>query len=268
MKRKTPFFFSLIFSLGLALFGAQALAQSMPSSPGGPGGPFGGPFQPPGPPPDVGPPDDPGPPDDVGPPPHAGGDDDDDDDDNGNNGNGVPDFCSAPGVGEGPNGQAGLSSIAHLNFIQIDSETDEVVEDGAWGRMMYRWTAPLFDFVFNGKQLEPGDVYTLTYQPEPLPSPGVLCLGTGMVNEDGDLHIQDAFDIATDLPAAYDEHEEEATLALVIDEHVDCIEGEMLEWTPDDYLFGEEGMFYVHSELEDDDENDEDDPDDDENGED
>ena len=34
---------------------------------------------------------------------------------------------------------------------------------------------------------------------------------------------------------------------------VDCEAGEMLEWSPEDYLFGDEGMFYVHSELDDDD---------------
>ena len=258
MKPKKPLLHSLLLMLALSLFGAPALAQF------GPGGPPGGepPFGPPAGEPPFGPPPHAGPPEDPGPPPHAGGDDDDDNgnDENGNDeddGNGIPDFCSAPGFGEGPSGQAGLSSIAHLNFVQIDSETEEVVEDGAWGRMMYRWTAPLFDFVFNGKQLEPGAVFTLTYQPEPLPSSGVLCLGTGTVNEDGDLHIQDAFDIGTDLPAANDENEEEATLALVVDEHVDCLEGEMRIWSPDDYLFGEEGMFYVHSDLDDDEEDDE-----------
>ena len=256
MRQKLSPFHILLLILSLGIFTAPAMAQFGPFGPGG-GPPGGGP-------PGEGPPPGPpggeppyGPPPDRGPPPHAGGGDDDDDD----NDHGIPDFCSSPGAGEGPGGQAGLSSIAHLNFVQIDSETEDVVEDGAWGRMMYRWTAPLFDFVFNGKQLEPGAVFTLTYQPEPLPSSGVLCLGTGTVNEDGDLHIQDAFDIGTDLPAEYDENEEEATLALVIDEHVDCVEGEMLEWTPDDYLFGEEGMFYVHSDLDDED-------DDDENGED
>ncbi len=172
-----------------------------------------------------------------------------------NNGGSAP-FCGRP-AGGGPPGQAGLSSIAHLDFSSLEPAD----EDAAAGRLMYRWYAPVFDFVFNARNLPIGEEYTLTYQPQPLPSAGVICLGAGAVNEEGDLHLQDAFDIATDLPAAYDENEDEAILALVLSADVDCEAGTMAQWQDDAYLFGDEGMFYVRPVAEDDD-------DDDDNGED
>lgn len=237
-----------LFLLGLMLASSIALAQpggrefpgNRGNEPGEPGGP------PPwagGPPPWAG-----GPPATPEPPANPGGGDDDDDDDDG----AVPDFCSGGPQPGGPNGQAGMSSIAHLNFSQQDPESGEPIEDGAWARVMYRWIAPMFDFVFNAHELEPGDEFTLTYQPQPLPSSGVICLATGEVNEEGDLHLQDAFELDSDLPAEYDENQDEATLALVSTGDVDCETGEMTAWTPENYLFGDEGMFYVDSDLEDD----------------
>lgn len=190
-----------------------------------------------------------------GPPGHQPGDEDDEEDD------GLP-FCSRGNAGSGPSGQAGLSSIAHLNFSAGEAEDGPDGDNGngseefdGWARMMYRWYAPVFDYVFNGHQLPAGEAYTLTYQPQPLPSAGVICLGDGVVNDGGNLHIQDAFDIATDLPAAYDENEDEAILALVLSADIDCASGDMLDWQPEHYLFGDEGMFYVHSDLEDEDDN-------------
>jgi hypothetical protein len=165
----------------------------------------------------------------------------------------IPGYCAGDGAPIGPGGQAGLSSIAHLNFSAEDDEDGETDNDG-WGRLTYRWIAPVFDYVFNGHELEPGVDFTLTYQPQPFPSDGVICLGQATVNPGGNLHVQDAFDIGTDLPAAWDENEDEAVLALVLTDDVDCDNGQMLDWQPEAYLFGEEMMFYVHSDLPDDDE--------------
>jgi len=243
--------FHLLLAVPLLLAGSLALAQ--PFAPGGP---------------DNAPPGEPvghghghgddsdgpgGPPSSAGPPPWAGGDDDDDNEEEGDDESGMPDFCSGGPQPGGPNGQAGLSSIAHLNFSQQAPDSDEPIEDGAQARIMYRWMAPLFDFVFNAHGLEPEDEHTLTYQPQPLPSSGVVCLATGTVNEEGDLHLQDAFEIGTDLPAQYDENQDEAILALVDTADVDCENGEMTAWTPENYLFGDEGMFYVDSDLEEED---------------
>ncbi len=245
MKPVPKFLAVFLFLLLIPVFSTPVVAQPGPPGHGNnPGDPDWSPGD--GPPPFAGPPENPGPPEDPGPPPGDNGNEEG----NGDDDNGIPDFCSSPGAGEGPDGQAGMSSVAHLDFALVDEETGDPLEEGSWGKMMYRWIAPMFDYVFNGHELPPGVEYSLTYQPQPLPASGVICLGTGTVNNGGNLHIQDAFDIATDLPAAYDEDEDEAILALVLAEDVDCEAGEMIEWFPEDYLFGEEGMFYVHSELE------------------
>lgn len=160
----------------------------------------------------------------------------------------------------GPSGRRGMSSIARLTFTPRDPETGEPVEDreeGSWGLLIYRWIAPEFDFVFSGKELEPDSDWTLTYQPQDegaeegefvvRGADGIICLGGGIVNEDGDLNFQDSVDIETDLPADGDANEDEAVLALVDSDDVDCESGEMLAWNPDAYLFGTQGMFYVRA---------------------
>lgn len=245
MRHNSPLQIATALLLGL-LFALSGHALAQPGPPGG-----------------NAPPDNPeppawaGPPNEPGPPPHAGDNGDDDEDDEEDD-EGVPDFCSSGPNPGGPNGQSGLSSIAHLNFSQTDPDTGGEPEDGSWGRMTYRWIAPVFDYVFNGHALPEGADYTLTYQPEPFPSDGVICLGTGTVNEEGDLHLEDAFNLDTDLPAAYDENEDEATLALVIAADVDCEAGTMNNWDEDAYVFAEEGMFYVDSDLEEEDEEEDD----------
>jgi hypothetical protein len=248
MKTRTPFLVAASLSCSLLFLSGQLIAQNGPPfGAGGPGGndrgePGGPPSWAGGPPPWAG-----GPPSEPAPPREDNGDNGDD----GNGDDDIPDFCASPGAGQGPSGQAGLSSIAHLNFSQIDPDTGEALEEGASARIMYRWIAPLFDYVINVHKVEPNTDYTLTYQPEPMPTSGVICLGTSTANPGGNMNLQDAFDIATDLPAAYDENEDEAQLVVVLAEHVDCEAGEMLEWEPEHYLFGDEGMFYVNPDLED-----------------
>jgi len=258
MKTFHPFrLMAMLIAIAFCLLSTAALAQPGPGDPGD--GPPWGDGPPPwadgsGPPPWAGEP---------GPPPHAGGDDDpdeSDEDEGAEDEDAVPDFCTGGPQPGGPDGQAGMSSIAHLDFSQQDPDTGEPIEDGAFGRIMYRWMAPLFDFVFNAHQLPPEADYTLTYQPQPLgETTGVICLATGTVNEEGDLHLEDAFEIDTDLPAEYDANQDEAVLALVVTADVNCEDGTMTNWAPADYLFGDEGMFYVDSDLEQEEEGEEED---------
>ncbi|MBA7525029.1 hypothetical protein ES705_17176 [subsurface metagenome] len=142
------------------------------------------------------------------------------------------------GVLAGKNGPAGKSNIAHLYLYEKDIDGWDIVEDGAWGKMKYNMSGPEFDFVFNGHNLK-GEVdteYTLIYYPDPWPGYGLICLGSGTVNEEGDIHIAESLDTG-DLPADFDENEDEAKIWLVLSDDVDCGNAEMIGWNPTEYLF-------------------------------
>lgn len=168
-------------------------------------------------------------------------------DNQGSHDNGPPGLCGVDG--SGPPGRAGRSNIAHLNFSQQDPDTGEILEDGSWARMKYSWAAPTFNFVLNGHELPVGGEYTLTYQPQPTPSPGVICLGDGVVNDEGDLHIANDVELNGDLPMPEDETEDGALLAVVVSGDVDCEAGEMLTFMPVDYLFGNAFIQYVDTDV-------------------
>jgi hypothetical protein len=71
--------------------------------------------------------------------------------------------------------------------------------------MTYNLAGPTFEFVFNGKGLVPGYEYTLMYYPDPWPGKGLICLGSGIANEGGNVHLAGSVETETDLPAAGDE---------------------------------------------------------------
>ncbi|MFO8132781.1 MAG: hypothetical protein R6U10_02435 [Thermoplasmatota archaeon] len=145
-------------------------------------------------------------------------------------------------VAQGPSHQAGHSTVAHLNLYEKNPDTWEIVEDGAWGKMTYNTEGPTFNFVFNGHGLEAGEDYTLIYYPDPWPGEGLICLGSGTANEDGDVHIMNAVDTG-DLPKDPDENDE-AKIWLVLSEDVDCQEQKMTGWNPTEYLFEEKMISY------------------------
>ena len=138
---------------------------------------------------------------------------------------------------KGPNGQAGNSNIAHLYLYEKSGDPDWIiVEDGAWGKMKYNLSGEEFKFVFNGHGLEAGIDYTLIYYPDPWPGDGLICLGSGTVNDEGNIHIADSVDIGGDLPISGDTNAG-AKIWLVLTSDVDCDGQLMIGWSPDDYLF-------------------------------
>ena len=139
------------------------------------------------------------------------------------------------GVLAGKTGQAGKSNIAHLYLHEKDPGTWEIVEDGAWGKMKYNLSGLEFDFVFNGHGLVEGTEYTLIYYPDPWPGEGLICLGSGTVNEEGDIHIAESVDTGN-LPIEGDENDG-AKIWLVLTSDVDCDGQLMIGWSPDEYLF-------------------------------
>ena len=133
-----------------------------------------------------------------------------------------------------PSGQAGKSNTALLYLYQKTCDnTDDwpIVAGGAWGKMKYNISGPEFDFVFNGHGLVPGDDYALIYYPDPWPGNGLICLGSGTVNEDGDIHIA-ASVVTGNLPDAGDANfGDGAKIFLVLSDDVDCEGHVMTNWT-------------------------------------
>ena len=147
-----------------------------------------------------------------------------------------------------PNGPAGKSNIGHLYLYEKDLNTWEIFEGGAWGKMKYNLSGATFDFVFNGHGLPEGLSYTLIYYPDPWPGNGLICLGSGIVNGGGNIHIAGSVN-AGDLPIATDQNANidtvngydhtGAKIWLVPSGDVDCLQGKMVGWstTVVPYLF-------------------------------
>jgi len=172
--------------------------------------------------------------------------------------------CTTPEVDlsrKGPSRPAGKSNIGHLYLYEkTDPNPDEpgeweIVPDGAWGKMKYNLSGAEFDFVFNGHSLVAGESYTLIYYPDPWPGEGLICLGSGVVNDEGDIHIADSVDTEGDLPIAGDINADTnkttyvwdgstgAKIWLVPSGDVDCEARTMIGWSYPSggiYLFEEE----------------------------
>jgi hypothetical protein len=172
--------------------------------------------------------------------------------------------CDATDVGDdstddlnlqGPEGQAGASHVAHTGFGMIDPETGEPVASPSSAKMMYFWNGSTFDFVLNAHQLPAGSEWTLTYQPEPLPSSGVICLGSATVNGGSQLHLAGSVELDSNLPPDLDPTADPATqppdalLALVLSADVDCEGGTMTNFEPDMYLWTNPRVRYIDTDL-------------------
>jgi hypothetical protein len=144
--------------------------------------------------------------------------------------------------GNVPHGPAGESNIAHAYLYEKDANWD-IVDGGAWGKMTYNLSGSTFDFVFNGHGLEDGVEYCLIYYVDPGPGtwtefPDIICLGNGIANSEGDVHIADSV-VTGDLPFSADEnYPEGAKIWLVLFDDVDCGDPSfMFGWHPTEYLF-------------------------------
>lgn len=142
-----------------------------------------------------------------------------------------------PAFAKGKSGQAGKSNVGHLYLYEKDGEPDwNIVEGGAWGKMKYNLSGSTFDFVFNGHSLAIGQDYTLIYYPDPWPGDGLICLGSGITNEGGNVHIQGSADTG-DLPNQDVDINEGAKIWLVLSDDVNCQGAKMVDWDASAYLF-------------------------------
>lgn len=156
---------------------------------------------------------------------------------------------------QGPDGQSGKSHVAHTDFSKIDPTTGDAVASSSSATMMYFWYGSTFDYVFNAHGLAAGSKWTLTYQPEPLPSSGVICLGNATVNGGGQLHLAASLELDSNLPPALDPTADPSTqpadalLALVPSADVDCTGGTMTNFAPDTYLWTTSRVRFVDTDL-------------------
>src|SRR5688500_5607214 len=152
---------------------------------------------------------------------------------------------------EGPDGQAGASHVAHVNFAPVEGAD----ESDSWARMMYFWIGSEFSFVLNAHDVEPGSSWTLVAAIEG--EDGALeavCLGDATANPGGQLHINANFDPESNLPPSFDPFAEdtdetddagEVTLSLVPSDAVDCETGALSDDLGDTVLESEEGIRFV-----------------------
>jgi len=156
---------------------------------------------------------------------------------------------------QGPDGQSGASHVAHTNFGMMDVTTGDAVPSNESATMMYLWYGSTFDYVLNAHQLPAGSEWTLTYQPEPLPSSGVMCLGNATVNGGGQLHLANSLELNSNLPTTLDPTADASTqppdalLALVPSADVDCTGGTMTNFEPNVYLWSNPRVRFVDTDL-------------------
>lgn len=136
-----------------------------------------------------------------------------------------------------PNGPVGKSHVGNLYLFEKDPVRWEIIDGGAQGKMKYDLEGYEFDFVFSGHGLEPGRNYTLIYYPDPWPGDGLICLGEGTSDFDGNVHIENTINTGS-LPAMGDDnYMDGAEIWLVLTNDVDCVTRSMIGWNPVEYLF-------------------------------
>ena len=152
-----------------------------------------------------------------------------------------------PVMAAGKNGQSGKSNVGHVYLYEKDADW-EIVADGAWGKYNYKLNgagnSTEVSGVFNGHGLEVGVDYSLIYYPEVAPNPwpadgfAVIVIGSGLSNEDGDVHIT-----GTAVVGAPDTQPDEGDyigetgdkIWLVLS--TDLTGSVMTGWNPSEYLF-------------------------------
>lgn len=79
-----------------------------------------------------------------------------------------------------------------------------IPDNRRWGQMKYNLLGPEFRFSFQGKNLLPETDYRLIYYPDPWPGNGLVCLGGGASNPEGNIQIHGKMEILSGLPAPND----------------------------------------------------------------
>ncbi|MFC1947725.1 hypothetical protein ACFLXY_07395 [Chloroflexota bacterium] len=168
-------------------------------------------------------------------------------------------LLAAPAMAAGKSGLKGNSNVGHVYLYEkVPSGDWPIVEDGAWGKFNYKLTgeyeATMVSGVFNGKELEVGANYTLIYYIEPADDPWeeigttgiygteVVVLGTGTVNDEGNVHIAGTAEIGEpdEQPVTGDYVDQMGDkIWLVKTDDITTIDDTtyITGWNPNEYLF-------------------------------
>ena len=78
---------------------------------------------------------------------------------------------------------------------------------------------------------------SVIYYPDPWPGDGLICLGEGTADFDGNVHIKNAVDTGS-MPSMADENYPHGVkIWLVLSNDIDCMMQSMSGWMPNEYLF-------------------------------
>ena len=144
-----------------------------------------------------------------------------------------------PVFAKGPSAPSGKSDTGHLYLVEKNPSDWSIVNDGSWGKLNYQSSK----FIFNGHMLNVSEDYTLiNYARVGSEWPAhIVCLGSAMSDEYGDVHIMGNWDKTnfghdtTDGTGNPDKYK----FWLVPSVDVNCPGGILPKWNPSNYLFEE-----------------------------
>ena len=150
-------------------------------------------------------------------------------------------------------------------LYEKDPDTWDVIGNGAVAMLKYKPEATHFYFQLIGRKLLPDTQYKLIYYPDPWPGDNLICLGSGLSDDEGKLRIN-GYDcpaspdysepVSTgnlpypqeggEDPPPYDDNEG-AKVWLVLSDDVDCgpAGAKMTAWNPEEYLFEMVWIFFA-----------------------
>ncbi|MFC1905459.1 hypothetical protein ACFLXL_01480 [Chloroflexota bacterium] len=155
----------------------------------------------------------------------------------------VPVFAAKPNpAGENPN---------NLYLYEKDSTDWSIVSGGAWGKYNYKLSGSGAETAvsgpFNGHGLVVGEEYSLIYYPEVADNPWTLppvvqVIGSGVANDDGDVHIAGSAiigepDVQPTVGDYIDQTGDKIWLVLSSDLSTVDETTTMIGWNPGSYLF-------------------------------
>lgn len=183
----------------------------------------------------------------------------------------IASLVALPVLAAGKNGPAGKSNIGHLYLYEKDPSAWTIVKGGAWGKLQYNLSGPKFQFVFNGKKLDPKRQYSLIYYADFEDkfanwggnNPGTL-IATGTTNNGGNLHLAGRVELNMDLPSPPDAnislydysgapdfyaHAHGAKIWLVPSDCYDATQHKVITWDPGAFLFESDLITYDDTDI-------------------